>query len=285
MDVLEAEARGRQDGHRHDPRPDLRRAALPPGGADQRPARRAGSGGSRPRPAAPVRDLRRARARPARRRPARSSSTTPTTTTRRDGERHYHDERPLMDPIAFFVDPMTYGFMQRGLVAALLVGIVCAVMGTFVVLKGLAFIGDAVSHAAFPGLVDRVHHRRAAVHRRGDRGRRDGPRDRPGVAPGAAPVRHVGRRPVRRDVRASGVMLFSTIKGYVTRPARLPARQRPRDRGRRTSSRSRSSGRSSWRSSSSSARRCCSRRSIRSARRPRGCRSRVSSTCSSPCSA
>ena len=53
----------------------------------------------------------------------------------------------------FFVQPMTYGFMQRGLVAAILVGIVCAVMGAFVVLRGLAFIGDAVSHAAFPGLV------------------------------------------------------------------------------------------------------------------------------------
>jgi len=48
---------------------------------------------------------------------------------------------------------MGYGFMQRGLVAAILVGIVCAVMGAFVVLRGLAFIGDAVSHAAFPGLV------------------------------------------------------------------------------------------------------------------------------------
>jgi len=58
-----------------------------------------------------------------------------------------------MDPIAFITDPMAYGFMQRGLIAALLVGVVCAVMGTFVVLKGLAFIGDAVSHAAFPGLV------------------------------------------------------------------------------------------------------------------------------------
>jgi manganese/iron transport system permease protein len=51
------------------------------------------------------------------------------------------------------LDPMAYGFMQRGLVAAILVGIVCAVMGSFVVLRGLAFIGDAVSHAAFPGLV------------------------------------------------------------------------------------------------------------------------------------
>jgi manganese/iron transport system permease protein len=58
-----------------------------------------------------------------------------------------------MDPVGFILDPMAYAFMQRGLVAALIVGVVCAVMGTFVVLKGLAFIGDAVSHAAFPGLV------------------------------------------------------------------------------------------------------------------------------------
>ncbi len=55
--------------------------------------------------------------------------------------------------VDLILDPMTYGFMQRGLVAAILVGIVCAVMGAFVVLRGLAFIGDAVSHAAFPGLV------------------------------------------------------------------------------------------------------------------------------------
>ena len=55
--------------------------------------------------------------------------------------------------LEFVLDPMAYGFMQRGLLAAILVGIVCAVMGAFVVLRGLAFIGDAVSHAAFPGLV------------------------------------------------------------------------------------------------------------------------------------
>jgi manganese/iron transport system permease protein len=58
-----------------------------------------------------------------------------------------------MNPLSVLLDPFSYGFMQRGLVATLLVGVVCAVMGTFVVLKGLAFIGDAVSHAAFPGLV------------------------------------------------------------------------------------------------------------------------------------
>jgi len=58
-----------------------------------------------------------------------------------------------MDPVSFVTDPLGYGFMQRGLIASVIVGIVCAVMGTFVVLKGLAFIGDAVSHATFPGLV------------------------------------------------------------------------------------------------------------------------------------
>lgn len=55
--------------------------------------------------------------------------------------------------IEFLLDPMAYSFMQRSLVAVVMVGVVCAVMGAFVVLRGLAFIGDAVSHAAFPGLV------------------------------------------------------------------------------------------------------------------------------------
>jgi manganese/iron transport system permease protein len=58
-----------------------------------------------------------------------------------------------MDVVGFFTDPLAYGFIQRGLVAAVIVGIVCAVMGAFVVLKGIAFIGDAVSHASFPGVV------------------------------------------------------------------------------------------------------------------------------------
>jgi manganese/iron transport system permease protein len=58
-----------------------------------------------------------------------------------------------MNLVDLLLDPMRLGFMQRGLVAAVLVGVVCAVMGSFVVLRGLAFIGDAVSHAAFPGLV------------------------------------------------------------------------------------------------------------------------------------
>jgi manganese/iron transport system permease protein len=49
--------------------------------------------------------------------------------------------------------PLEFGFMQRGLVAAALIAVVCAVIGAFVVLQELAFIGDALAHASFPGVV------------------------------------------------------------------------------------------------------------------------------------
>ena len=49
--------------------------------------------------------------------------------------------------------PLAFGFMQRGLAAAILIGIVCAVIGAFVVLQELAFIGDALAHASFTGVV------------------------------------------------------------------------------------------------------------------------------------
>ena len=48
--------------------------------------------------------------------------------------------------------PLQYAFMQRGMFAAVLVGIVCAVLGTFVVLRGMAFFGDALAHAILPGV-------------------------------------------------------------------------------------------------------------------------------------
>jgi manganese/iron transport system permease protein len=51
------------------------------------------------------------------------------------------------------LEPLSFQFFQRALVASLLAGIVCAVVGSYVVLKGLAFIGDAIAHAAFPGVV------------------------------------------------------------------------------------------------------------------------------------
>jgi manganese/iron transport system permease protein len=50
-------------------------------------------------------------------------------------------------------DPLQYEFFVRALAASAIVGIVCAVVGTYMVLRGLAFMGDALSHAAFPGVV------------------------------------------------------------------------------------------------------------------------------------
>jgi ABC-type Mn2+/Zn2+ transport system permease subunit len=51
------------------------------------------------------------------------------------------------------LEPLRYEFFVRALIASTLVGIICAVVGTYVVLKGISFIGDGISHAAFPGVV------------------------------------------------------------------------------------------------------------------------------------
>jgi manganese/iron transport system permease protein len=48
--------------------------------------------------------------------------------------------------------PWEYDFWRRALLVALLSGLVCGVVGTHVVLRGMAFIGDAVAHAVFPGI-------------------------------------------------------------------------------------------------------------------------------------
>jgi len=50
------------------------------------------------------------------------------------------------------LQPLSYAFMQRGMAAAVIVGILCAVMGTYVVLRGMAFLGDALAHAILPGV-------------------------------------------------------------------------------------------------------------------------------------
>jgi len=58
-----------------------------------------------------------------------------------------------MNPLDLLLTPLSYDFFVRALVASALVGVACAIVGSFVVLKGMSFIGDAVSHAAFPGIV------------------------------------------------------------------------------------------------------------------------------------
>ena len=52
----------------------------------------------------------------------------------------------LVDP---FLDNV---FMQRALLAGILVSIACAIVGSYVVLRGLAFVGDALAHGVLPGV-------------------------------------------------------------------------------------------------------------------------------------
>jgi manganese/iron transport system permease protein len=57
---------------------------------------------------------------------------------------------PLLD---WLTDPLAYRFIMRGFMAAFMVGIVCSVLGTFIVLRGMAFFGDALAHTILPGVV------------------------------------------------------------------------------------------------------------------------------------
>ena len=112
------------------------------------------------------------------------------------------------------VEPLRYEFFVRALIASTLVGVICAVVGTFVVLKGISFIGDGISHAAFPGIVAAFilqvpFYLGAAV----------------AAVATALAIGFVSRRGfLRMDTAigvlfagtfAFGVFLFSTIRGYV----------------------------------------------------------------------
>lgn len=54
--------------------------------------------------------------------------------------------------INLLTEPLRYAFMLRGFIAVILVGCVCAVVGTYIVLRGMAFFGDALAHAILPGI-------------------------------------------------------------------------------------------------------------------------------------
>jgi manganese/iron transport system permease protein len=55
--------------------------------------------------------------------------------------------------VDWFIVPLSYPFMQRAMIVAILVGAVCAVLSCYLVLKGWSLMGDAVSHAVLPGIV------------------------------------------------------------------------------------------------------------------------------------
>lgn len=55
--------------------------------------------------------------------------------------------------MAWLSDPLQFDFFIRALLAVGLVSVLCAMIGTWVVLRGLSYIGDAMSHAVLPGIV------------------------------------------------------------------------------------------------------------------------------------
>ncbi|WP_340608786.1 metal ABC transporter permease [Xenorhabdus bharatensis] len=55
--------------------------------------------------------------------------------------------------IEFITEPFMHDFMQRAIMAAIVVGTVCAVLSCYLVLKGWSLMGDAISHAVLPGIV------------------------------------------------------------------------------------------------------------------------------------
>ena len=51
-----------------------------------------------------------------------------------------------------FIDAlMQYGFLQKALLTSVMVGIIWGVIGCFIILRGMALMGDAISHAVLPG--------------------------------------------------------------------------------------------------------------------------------------
>jgi manganese/iron transport system permease protein len=59
----------------------------------------------------------------------------------------------MLGILEFFTAPLAYEFMQRALIAAVLIGAVCSVLSCYLVLRGWSLMGDAISHAVLPGIV------------------------------------------------------------------------------------------------------------------------------------
>ncbi len=61
-----------------------------------------------------------------------------------------------MAVIEWFTEPFTLGFQQRALIGGILAGLMCSVVGTWLVLRGMAFFGDAFTHGVVPGIAAAV---------------------------------------------------------------------------------------------------------------------------------
>ena len=54
--------------------------------------------------------------------------------------------------INFLIEPLSFEFMRLALLAAILLGILCAVVGTYLIVQGMGLLGDVIAHAVLPGL-------------------------------------------------------------------------------------------------------------------------------------
>lgn len=54
--------------------------------------------------------------------------------------------------IQALIEPLQYSFMQRSLIVAIIVGLLCAIVGSYLMVQRLALLGDAISHSVLPGL-------------------------------------------------------------------------------------------------------------------------------------
>ena len=58
----------------------------------------------------------------------------------------------LGESLRWLAEPLAFDFMRRGLAASVMVGVLCALVGCYVVLRSMAFLGDALAHAILPGV-------------------------------------------------------------------------------------------------------------------------------------
>ena len=61
-----------------------------------------------------------------------------------------------LDPVTWILEPFALGFQQRALLGGVLAGVMCAVIGTWLVLRGMSFFGDAFVHGIVPGIAAAV---------------------------------------------------------------------------------------------------------------------------------
>ena len=83
------------------------------------------------------------------------------------------------------LEPFRYEFFRNGIAVATLAGALCGLVGVYVVLRGMNYVGHGLSHAIFGGAAACFAARRQLLRGRGDRGpRRRGadPADRAGGA-------------------------------------------------------------------------------------------------------